>query len=323
MERVGLKSIGINYLLGLTNLKRELLYFDRLAFDKKELYWSNEFAEPVGKTFLKDFEIKETIKLRNNELEFLQDKNLIFSFDSNELEKITYKKKIKSFTDYFDEHKTHKILFSFNDVLNLSSIFSEISNLMQGTDQNRETIYKIYFASLLLNTIYEVESVPLVNKFIPEKEFNIGKEQKILEIVIDKFPIIDDSVSWDQILDFKNDEDSKRKFLALRNWMIDISKGNFSATELSEKIDYLYSQYVDHIARHKLKTNMGTIKSFAITTSEILEDLIRIKWSKAVRTTFELFERDSILADIEANAPGKEVAYICSLNEQLIENNHR
>lgn len=317
MQRLGLKSINLKYLLGKTNLKRDLLYFDKLIFDENELKMSKWIAEPLGETLLGKSQFEETQKFQLTELDFLQDKNLLQTFDSNKLEKIAYQRELKAFTEYFDEHKKEKLLLSHNDVMNLGSIFQETSNILYGTEGNGNTIYKNYFFSELINATSEVDVIPIFDLFIPEKKSDLGKEYKILEVVLKKFPVIDESVSWEQIIDFKSDTDSKRKFLALRNWMIDISKGNFSSKEISEKFDHLYSEYESHIKKHNLKTNSGIIKTFSITTSEILEDLIRFKWSKAVKAGFEIFEKSSKLTEIESNTPGKEVGYVYDLGQKF------
>lgn len=320
MQRLGLKSINLNYLLGRTNLKRDLLYFDKLIFDSNELKMSGWIAKTLGQTLLGENEFKEINKFQLSELDYLQEQNLLQSFDSNDLEKIAYKRKLKPFTDYFDEHKTEGILFSHNDVMNLGSIFQESTNILNGVNENGNTIYKNYFFSELINATSEVETTPIFDLFIPEKKSQLGKEYKILEVVLKKFPLIDESVSWEKLIEYKSDEDSKRKFLALRNWMIDISKGNYTEKEVSEKFDYLYAEYASHIKKHNLKTNSGILKTFAITSSEIIEDLIRLKWSKAVKAGFEIFEKTSKLTEIESNAPGKEVGYIYDIKQKLGKN---
>jgi hypothetical protein len=317
MQRLGLKSINLKYILGKTNLKKDLLYFDKLIFDENELKMSKSLAGPLGKTLLGENQFEEIQKFQLTELEFLQDKNLLQSFDSTKLEKIAYERKLKTFTDYFDEHKKEKLLFSHNELMNLGSIFQESTNILYGIEDNGNTIYKNYFFSELINATSEVDVIPIFDLFIPEKKSELGKDYKILEVVLKKFPVIDDSVSWEQLIDFKNDADSKRKFLALRNWMIDISKGSFNSKEVSEKFDHLYAEYESHIEKHKIKTNSGIIKTFSITTSEILEDLVRFKWSKAVKAGFEIFENSSKLTEIESNAPGKEVGYVYDLGQKL------
>jgi hypothetical protein len=209
-----------------------------------------------------------------------------------------------------------------DDILSLGSIKQESTSILYGVPDNSTTIFKNHLYSEIINAISDFDIIPIFDLFVPEKEVEIGKEYKILEIVLNKFPIIDDNVSWEQLIEYKNDPMSTSKFLALRNWMIDISKGNYTSKEVSEKFNYLFSEYSQHLKQHNLQSTTGSIKTFVVTSSEIMEDLVRIKWSKAVKTGFELFEKNSRLTNIESNAPGKEIGYVYDINENFRKNSY-
>lgn len=318
MERLGLKSINLKYLIGRTNLKRDLLYFDKLIYDSNELDMANRLVGPIGKTLLGESEFKDILKFQLAELDYLMEQDLLQGYDANELEKEAYAQNIKDFTEYFDERKKNRLILSYNDIRSMASVMTETSNLLEGKSENGQTLYNNYFFSELVNATKGIKSTPIFDMFFPEKDSELGVKYNLLEVVLNKFPIIDDSVSWEELIYFKSDPDSKRKFSALRNWMIDMSKGGYSSVEASEKFNHLYAEYEHHLDKHKMKTNFGKVKTISITTSEILEDFLRIKWSKAVTTAFEIFERSSRLAEVETNAPGKEVGYVYDLNQDFL-----
>lgn len=314
MERQGLKSIGVKYLIGETNLKKDLLYFDKVIFDINELKFAEMFAKTVGEAKLGS-RFNEIYSFQKNELDYLQENNLLESFDSNKFKKIACEEESGEFKRYYDKNPGTG-LFSHNDMIHMGSVFDEVSQFSIGTPE-KTTIYKNYFFSILYNQVAKQEVVPILDNFISETQTDLGKDYKIMEVVLNKMPIISDTVSWQQIIDFKNDPDSKKKFLALRNWMIDISRGDYNSRELIEKYDYLRAEYDAHIKRHKIDTTFGIVKTFAITTAEILENIIKLNWSNAIKTGFEIFEKTSKLSEIEANAPGKEVGYIYKLESKF------
>lgn len=318
MNKIGLKSIKLKYLLGKTNLKRDLLYFDKLVFDENELKMSKSLVGPLGETLFGETNFKEIYKFQLAELDYLLDENLIFSFNSDDLRKIVYQNELKPFKEYYDSKKDNKLLLNTDDILNLGSIMQETDNIIQGKSDNSTTIFKTHFYSEILNATTQFETVPILENFVPEQNSDLGKNYKILEIILNKFPLIDETVSWEKLIDYKKDPDSKRKFLALRNWMIDISKGEYNPSEINEKFDYLFSEYDTHIKKHKIKTNYGLIKTFSISTAEILENLATLKWSKAIKTSFEIFEKNTRLTEIESNAPGKEIGYIYDISEKVL-----
>lgn len=317
MKNFGLKSIKLNYFLGQTNLKKDLLYFNKLYFDEKELDWCKDEVSSLGKTLLGEREFKEIFYHRQNELDFLQEKDLLRSFNSDSLRLAVYEKELKPFTDYYDKNNRNSFFINQDDRLLVKSVWEEKNSILSGITNNSTTIFKNHLYSEIINAISDFDVVPIFDLFVPEKELRIGKEYKILEIVLNKFPVIDENVSWEQLIEFRSDPMSMKKFLALRNWMIDISKGNYNSKEISEKFDYLFSEYSFHLKQHKINSTMGSIKTFAVTSSEILEDLVRIKWSKAVKAVFELFEKNTRLTKIESNAPGKEIGYVYDVKQKF------
>lgn len=322
MDELGFKSVGIDYLLRKTNLKRDLLYFDKIIFDTTELKMANTLVAPIAK-IIHGQESTEIIKFQNAELDYLKEKDLLIEFDSKLLEKKAYERNLTDFTKFFEEHKKKKMLFSHNEVINMGSVFNELDNFITGQNKKPLSIYRTYFICALLNATTDLQSIPILDDFIPETKENQGKEYKIAEMVINKFPVIDDLVSWEQLSDFKQDPESKRKFMALRNWIIDISKGTLTAREVGEKLDFLLSEYTFHLDKHKIKTSFGALKSFTITTAEILENTLKLNWSKVAETFFEVFEHSSKLAEIESNLPGREVGYIYHIKDKLGKNADR
>jgi hypothetical protein len=139
----------------------------------------------------------------------------------------------------------------------------------------------------------------------------------VLSIVINELPVVDQSVSWEQILDFKSDPDSRSKFLSLRNWINEVSRNELTPIEIEQKIEYLLDQYQQHMKFHKMKTNSGTLKTFITASAEVLGDLVSFKWGKATEALFSFKNRKVELLEGELKAPGNEVAYIIKAKESL------
>ncbi|HEX8425102.1 hypothetical protein [Hymenobacter sp.] len=318
MEKLGLRSIDIKYLIGRDNLKRDILYFDKILYDKVELQMSGYLVDSVGKVLLGEAEFKEVLKYQQTELDYLTEAGLLVPFDSNKLERIAREKNYADFIEQYDEHRKQKLLFSHSDVMQLGSAIQTIQLLLSGQGLlNGNSIYNNYFFSVLLNRIEDKPIIPVTNAFVPETDKANGQKYQVLELVLGKLPMIDDSVSWEQIIDFKADPDSKLKFARLQSWMIDLSRGNYDKAEASDKLEHLYQEYTAHMRKHKVKSTYGTLKSVLITGSEIIEDLAKLKWSKVVKTLFDIADSETQLMDAQNNAPGKEVAYIYHAAERF------
>jgi hypothetical protein len=76
----------------------------------------------------------------------------------------------------------------------------------------------------------------------------------VVQIVLDALPVPDDSVSWEQIRDLRNDADLQKQFLDLRRWMNGLATGNYVLAEAQEEMEFLMAEYQSSLRRRRLKT---------------------------------------------------------------------
>lgn len=152
-------------------------------------------------------------------------------------------------------------------------------------------------------------SFPHLPKTTPESEPNV------FHVVLNTLPMPDDTVSWEEVLEYRSDPDSYSKFLALRNWIKDVSKNKLTPIEIEQKLEYLMDQYDRHMKVHKMKTTAGTLETIVVSTAEILEDLVKFKWGKMAKSLFSFRQRKVALLEGELKAPGSEIAYIVKSKE--------
>jgi hypothetical protein len=172
-------------------------------------------------------------------------------------------------------------------------------------------------ASIQLRALSGIDAYPvLLIDDLTTKEASLNKDD-VIKIVLNTFPVPDESISWEQILEYRSDPDSQSKFLALRNWMNEIARSERTPAEVEEKLEYLIDQYQKHMRLHRMKTNTGTLETIITTSAEVLGDLISFKWGKAAQALFSLKHRQIALMEGELTSPGNEVAYIVNAREKF------
>lgn len=132
----------------------------------------------------------------------------------------------------------------------------------------------------------------------------------VLNITLKNLPMPDEHTPWEQIMEYRSDPDSTGKFLALRNWMRDTSKLNLSPREIEDKLEYLISEHERHMRIHRMKMQRSALETLVVTPAELLENLVKIKWSEAAKKMFSLKENHISLMEAELSSPGREIAYI-------------
>jgi len=172
--------------------------------------------------------------------------------------------------------------------------------------------YSARSLAIILRVSRKLDAYPITN--LTDSIKNEPKNE-VVGVVINSLPIPSESTSWEQIIEYRNDPNSHSKFLALRNWMNDISKGNLTPIEIEQKLEYLIDQYRQHMKLHRMKTNVGMIETIIVSGSEILEELVRFRFSKAAKALFSFRQKKVALLEGELTSPGSEVAYVIKTQE--------
>lgn len=335
MKKFGIKAFAINGKNDFNNLKKDFLYFDSIYSFINPLHGIHfpvEFQTSESGRLLQKLVSKELLIMipdgysyskhmasKNSKEKFenrwFESQNLVNLYRTDfELLKIAkilrnrlFKHEIKAYGSDWKEDIYHHTVARYDQMI-------------LELDAEAYSLYNNFSALAVaryLQNNYQKSAIPIMSNDINIPFSNDILDQPVLEIVSKQLPIIHDSVPWEQIIEYKSDEEARRKFLALRNWMIDISKGDYTISEIEEKFEHLLHEYRAAINRHKMKVNQGTFKTFIISTAEILEDLAKLKFGKVAKAGFEIIERKEKLLDLHTNIPGKEVAYIYDVNEKF------
>ena len=130
----------------------------------------------------------------------------------------------------------------------------------------------------------------------------------VLQVVLNKMPIPDESVPWEQIMEFRHDQDAKHAYLGLRNWMNKIAREDYKVSEMVDELEYSLNRYESYIKHHKMKYKKVQQQVLIKLPFTLAEDLIKIRLEKLIDRLFEVRNSRMALAEAEINAPGKEVA---------------
>jgi hypothetical protein len=86
---------------------------------------------------------------------------------------------------------------------------------------------------------------------------------------------------WEAILDFKADTEAQGYLQGLKVWMGHIARQTLRLPKL-EKSSNGCSSSIRNIWRYKLSYRWGTLGGTFVATAEILGDLVKSNWGKAV-----------------------------------------
>lgn len=170
--------------------------------------------------------------------------------------------------------------------------------------------------SIVLNKRGQNLYTPIIKgKYYNFSDNELFASSTVLSVIFKKFPIVTDDFGFEKLIEFKGDPDTRLKLSRLKEWVLEISKKNYTEKEIEQKIDYLVQEYAKQLDFHKLKYTLGSIESIVTITLEVLENLVKLNFSKAAKVLFDLKRQELALLEAEQKMIGRELAFIHQLND--------
>jgi hypothetical protein len=144
-----------------------------------------------------------------------------------------------------------------------------------------------------------------------------GVTTDIITMTLSKIPMPDEGTSLERILDFRNDPESRGYLFGLRSWLGDVARQGLSAKEAEEKLEWLLFQQEQHLRVHRIASTRRSIGAVFVASAEILEDLVRMKWTKAAKGIVSIVDGKAELLKSEISGPAKEITYIIRARKEF------
>lgn len=169
--------------------------------------------------------------------------------------------------------------------------------------------------SLILNLADDIHAVPVSNRIpnlFPDLKGVIkSKKHHVLEIILKELPMPTEDVAFEQILDFRKDEDSRNKLKSLRHWWTNtLRKGELSPNEIGEELEFSLHKYEERMKVMKMKYQKSVFRILLTIPFDLIENLIKLKFSSAFNALFTFQDLRLKFIIEELSAPGRELAYI-------------
>jgi hypothetical protein len=159
----------------------------------------------------------------------------------------------------------------------------------------------------------ETHFIPIVNSFDSYQRLN--SNDFAFHFILSKIPTPDINTSWEQLLDFRSDEDVKGKYYALVNWANEITTQDMPLSNLTDKYNYLYNEYLRQYSLHKLNSNLSIIELLLTGGMEFIGSILNQNLFTAFKGLINIRKQQVALLQTEKGIQGRELAYIFSVNE--------
>lgn len=294
----------------LQELKKDILFFDKLYCESESLIKYGKTvgqSSKIGNDHCREILATLTYLMDNQLLEVIDLKKIKNEIKSNNSKKEYEfaKKKIKAFK-LIDNLSVNVNAYWINDSVNDQQELQKEKRLkgtMISAMANR------FLGSFLREVNYDEELIPIISSNSIKDEDN-AKKTEIVKIVIKQIPTPHSLVPLDEVISFKNDSDNIRRYKGLMTWINKMSNSDLSINEIEKELEYLTLDFKSRMQHAYKKHDINTLEAILKLPLEIVENLIKIKWSKIPGTIIDIKREKIELNEFEINDAHREIAYL-------------
>ena len=123
-------------------------------------------------------------------------------------------------------------------------------------------------------------------------------------------PVPDEYVPWQNIIEYRNDPESRKQFSTIKNCMSAIAQGSLTPPQAEETLQSLLHRYWQEMQRHHLYIEMKWLEVFVVTTAEVAEKFESSSPRSGDQSWAIIEPRKIALLEGESTTAGSEVAYL-------------
>lgn len=165
---------------------------------------------------------------------------------------------------------------------------------------------------------HSVNAFPLYSSNLVLMDDFVEGRAEVIRAAIRSIPEPDlDSVPWEQILDFRNDEETKKLLCFFRHWAGEVAEKQVTAEQLREEMEYHCTKYEEYIRLKKMKVSYGTLETLLMIPARMAEGLLKLKPTQAVEALFTFRKQRVELREAELGAPGRDLAYLLKVRKDF------
>ena len=139
----------------------------------------------------------------------------------------------------------------------------------------------------------------------------------IVQLVLHQVPMPSEGHSIEDIRAFRDEMKKEGLITGLRVWMSEMASAKVTHLEASDKLADLLFRFDHALELEKMSRTTTGIETVIVTTAEVAEYLVKVKWSKAAKKLFEVRHRRIELMKAEMDLQGREIAFISRARERF------
>ena len=171
------------------------------------------------------------------------------------------------------------------------------------------------FASQLRD-IEDVDAYPVIPSDFSSLEQDDPRLVKhdVVKISLSALPVPVEDMPWQQIIEYRNDGNTKDSFLHIKELISEIARGTFTLFQVEETLEYLLNRFRTNLETHQINATTMALAAYVIAKPEFIQTLAGAGPDWGSRTLFSVEHRKIGLLEGESTSAGSAVAFLTQMN---------
>ena len=136
----------------------------------------------------------------------------------------------------------------------------------------------------------------------------------VVKIFLGALPVPVDHVPWQQIIDYRNNPETKGSSLLIKDWMSEAARGSFTLDQVEETFEYLVNRFRRNLETHQINSTTMALVAYVVTNAVFLQTLAGAGPNWGTRALFSIEHHQIGLLEGESTSPGSAVAYLMQMD---------
>jgi hypothetical protein len=150
-----------------------------------------------------------------------------------------------------------------------------------------------------------------------EHSHKVDRGSPVWKIILKEIPQLDTRASWQDVLNFRQEERTQHLTRSLRNWVRKTVTQDLTPAELEDEVRELVYEYENHLRIAHMSADKGILEFLITGAAEIVENVVKLRFAKIATLASAIRNRRVQLLKEEANAPGRELALISEVKKRF------
>ena len=155
----------------------------------------------------------------------------------------------------------------------------------------------------------DIDTIPICRALLPSEVFDDADHKtSVLKVALRQFPTPDTGSCLADVIEFKREVSAQQWHF--RRFLSDLAGKKQSESEIQDYLEWMLYEYTQAMKIHHLKAGDGFIEVYIVPLIELSENIIKFNWTNIARGLLAVDKRHIQLLESEANARGRECAYV-------------